>query len=222
MGPWAVYPPVGEAMADDRLRQLERRFRESGAVEDEAAWLRARVRAGELPEERLRLAARMGQAAAAAALGVPCGELGWRWAASSPEADLRVRCAAAALWVRARPTELMREASAVLDRLVVQPRKHPGKTVAVRRLRARLGDRLGALAPEESDVREALELVGLLAVGGAAIDDTLARTCENLRAAGARAPEQAVRDELIAWARGRGDPVRMRVEARRATPRERR
>jgi len=34
-------------VTDDRLRELERRFQETGAAEDEAAWLRARVRAGE-------------------------------------------------------------------------------------------------------------------------------------------------------------------------------
>lgn len=44
-------------MADDRLRELERRFRETGAAQDEAAWLRERLRAGALDEERLRLAA---------------------------------------------------------------------------------------------------------------------------------------------------------------------
>ncbi len=44
-------------MTDSNLRELERRFRASGSVEDEAAWLRERVRVGELPQERLELAA---------------------------------------------------------------------------------------------------------------------------------------------------------------------
>ena len=44
-------------MTDERLRELERCWRESGSVEDEAAWLRERVRVGELSEARLRLAA---------------------------------------------------------------------------------------------------------------------------------------------------------------------
>jgi len=51
-------------VADDHLRTLERRFRETGAVEDEAAWLRERVRAGVLPEARARLAAELGYPAA--------------------------------------------------------------------------------------------------------------------------------------------------------------
>lgn len=47
-------------MADDRLRALERRWKETGAAEDEAAWLREQVRHGDLPAERLRLAAYLG------------------------------------------------------------------------------------------------------------------------------------------------------------------
>ena len=44
-------------MSDVDLRDLERRFRETGSVEDEATWLRARVQAGELEQGRLDLAA---------------------------------------------------------------------------------------------------------------------------------------------------------------------
>jgi hypothetical protein len=51
-------------MADDRLRELERTFRRTGAVADEAVWLRARVQAGELTEGRLRLLAHLGHPAA--------------------------------------------------------------------------------------------------------------------------------------------------------------
>lgn len=47
-------------MADQRLRALERRWQASGSVEDEAAWLRERVRVGDLAEERLFLAAYLG------------------------------------------------------------------------------------------------------------------------------------------------------------------
>lgn len=45
-------------MSDSRLRTLERRWIETGRVEDEAAWLRERLRWGELSEEQLGLAAR--------------------------------------------------------------------------------------------------------------------------------------------------------------------
>ncbi|MBL4846492.1 MAG: hypothetical protein JKY65_13275, partial [Planctomycetes bacterium] len=45
-------------MADQVLRQIERRFRETGSSDDEAAYLQSRVRAGDLDPTRLRLAAR--------------------------------------------------------------------------------------------------------------------------------------------------------------------
>lgn len=48
---------------DDALRELERRWRASAAPEDEAAWLRARVRAGKLDPWRLELAAACGHPA---------------------------------------------------------------------------------------------------------------------------------------------------------------
>ena len=51
-------------MTDSHLRELERRFRASGSVEDEAAWLRARVQAGELEQSKLELAAYCGHAPA--------------------------------------------------------------------------------------------------------------------------------------------------------------
>lgn len=54
-------------MSDERMRQLERRWLESGAEEDETAYLHARVRAGDLPPERLEVAALVGHPAAVAA-----------------------------------------------------------------------------------------------------------------------------------------------------------
>lgn len=51
-------------MADERLRELERRWRETGAPGDEAAFLLERVRAGTLAREKLELAAWCGHAAA--------------------------------------------------------------------------------------------------------------------------------------------------------------
>lgn len=59
-------------MSDQRLRALERKYRESGTVEDEAAYLRERVRVGDLTLERLELAAY-------------CGHEGARRAAQSRE-----------------------------------------------------------------------------------------------------------------------------------------
>lgn len=69
-------------MTDANLRELERRFRTSGNVEDEAAWLRARLQAGEVSQERLQLAAQLEHLASIAlvqSLGKPdnvdCSEI---------------------------------------------------------------------------------------------------------------------------------------------------
>src|SRR5581483_5364002 len=56
-------------MSDTELRALERRWRETGALEDEVALLQARRRSGELTTERLELAAYLGSAAAPRILG---------------------------------------------------------------------------------------------------------------------------------------------------------
>ncbi len=56
-------------MSDARLRELERRWRESGKVEDHAAYLVEGVRAGTLREAMLELAAYCGNRAAELALG---------------------------------------------------------------------------------------------------------------------------------------------------------
>lgn len=51
-------------MSDQRLRALERRWRETGSIADEADYLLERVRVGELEQEWLELAASCGHAAA--------------------------------------------------------------------------------------------------------------------------------------------------------------
>lgn len=56
-------------MSDGLLRELEARWRRSGAAADEAAWLQARVRAGLLSPARLWFAGSLGHAPAAQALG---------------------------------------------------------------------------------------------------------------------------------------------------------
>ncbi|MCA9642758.1 MAG: hypothetical protein KC492_18805 [Myxococcales bacterium] len=47
-------------MTDSRLQELKRAWEASGSVEDEAAYLRERVRVGDLTQERLELAAYCG------------------------------------------------------------------------------------------------------------------------------------------------------------------
>ncbi|MEZ6185460.1 MAG: hypothetical protein R3F62_10670 [Planctomycetota bacterium] len=56
-------------MSDEGLRELERRWRQSGADEDGAAWFGARLRAGELSSCELRLQASLGDSAARLAYG---------------------------------------------------------------------------------------------------------------------------------------------------------
>jgi hypothetical protein len=51
-------------VSDEHLRELERRSKETGSPEDEAAWIRERVRIGELARERVELAAYCGHAGA--------------------------------------------------------------------------------------------------------------------------------------------------------------
>jgi len=56
-------------MSDSKWRELERRWRTSGSVDDEAAWLREGLRAGALSERRIATAAHLGSEAAGLALG---------------------------------------------------------------------------------------------------------------------------------------------------------
>jgi hypothetical protein len=55
-------------MSDRRLRELERRFRDTGSLEDEAAWLAERVRTRELRASRLHLCALLAHEASRLAL----------------------------------------------------------------------------------------------------------------------------------------------------------
>lgn len=55
-------------MSDEQLRELERRWKKTETVEDEAAYLRERLRVGELTETQLRLALYLGHPAAQMAL----------------------------------------------------------------------------------------------------------------------------------------------------------
>lgn len=82
-------------MSDAKLRELERRWQETGDVADEAALLAARARAGDLELDRLRLAAYLGHPGASAVdpkLVRPSGKKGRSrglldWARGVPLAD---------------------------------------------------------------------------------------------------------------------------------------
>jgi len=51
-------------MSDAQLRSLERRFKATGRIEDEAAWLRERIRIDDVDADRVRLARYLGHPAA--------------------------------------------------------------------------------------------------------------------------------------------------------------
>ncbi|MCW8137454.1 MAG: hypothetical protein KIT58_00945 [Planctomycetota bacterium] len=57
-------------MSDQKLRELERRWRETGSPDDKAAYLLERVRVGDLTQERLELAAYCGHEGARRAVGL--------------------------------------------------------------------------------------------------------------------------------------------------------
>lgn len=84
---------------DDELRELERRWRRSGEPGDQARWLQARLRAGELRAPRLKLAAALGHAGAGLAspgAATPLSALGEQLGACSAEALTRALAAVAA------------------------------------------------------------------------------------------------------------------------------
>lgn len=110
-------------MVDASLRELERRFRVTGRIEDEVAWLLARVRAGSLEPSRLELAAYCGHAASlvvrpGAAQGGPAFDP-WsrgleRW---GREPCVRAACVAARhalVKACAPPSELLESTAAAL------------------------------------------------------------------------------------------------------------
>ena len=78
-------------MTDARLRELERKWHESGSAEDEAAWLRERVRVGDSSEGRLRLAAYWGHPPALEALQLSPNALSQPVAAVVSDLDLEER-----------------------------------------------------------------------------------------------------------------------------------
>lgn len=100
-------------MADDQLRELERRFRASGSIDDERRWLGERLRAGTITRERLEVAAHAGHEAARAVLG-----------AAPPPDDL-------VPWLEpmeARGLDVSLRATLAIARLVIVPAPRGGTT----------------------------------------------------------------------------------------------
>ena len=83
-------------MSDARLRELERRWKETNSPDDEAAYLLERVRVGDLTRERLELAAYLGNAGSRAVVGqrarqVPTDILRWVEQLDAFGADVALR-----------------------------------------------------------------------------------------------------------------------------------
>lgn len=98
-------------MSDERLRQAERLFQETGSVEDEARYLLERVRAGSLNRERLELAAYCGHEASKLAVGGQEPEIaaGGGWEAQRDQATA---------WLLAVPRPFSRRVALICARLV--------------------------------------------------------------------------------------------------------
>ncbi|MCO5170926.1 MAG: hypothetical protein M9894_31745 [Planctomycetes bacterium] len=212
-------------MSDARLREAERRWRESGALADEAAWLRERARAGALTDEALRLAAYVGHAAAAAALASPplapayvqawiYGLQPWGVEACQRAAIAAARRALVRVPPGTRRGRYARSALARVERLVTglpplpplpwdphvldddpSPRERAAFEAA-----CAVGETVHEVARVAQDAR-AFEASAR--AGGAVIRAVEATDEPTVRA--------AVRDEVAAWALGERDPVLSRV-----------
>lgn len=99
-------------MTDHRLRDLERRWRESRSDADEAAWVTERLRAGLLSPGWLELAARLGYGAARLILGMP--PLARSVEVSPGVEEFQRRLAETIAWCESRRQGSERERSSVL------------------------------------------------------------------------------------------------------------
>ncbi|MGE0711538.1 MAG: hypothetical protein AB7N76_30105 [Planctomycetota bacterium] len=223
-------------MSDERLRELTRRFDESGALEDEVALLHEQVRAGVLDLERVRLAVRLGSEAARQvdpdpplpqAEGAP-----WRL----PEEALHEAPLLRAAWVACHVATLAWEAvfprdpelPAALDlarRWILGP--EPALAIEARRHLERAQEALEQRVTEgfELEVAPTPQLQPLQRANYClrALNDLLAAIAlapgsdrrphllraidRSGRATHIRAVKSSLERHLLEWALGRGDPV---------------
>lgn len=86
-------------VTDRKLRELERKWKESGTTDDEAAYLAERVRVGDLSPKRLKLAAHCGHVGARKALE-PHAPLAWSLE-SVPAFVLNLKSFGSSAWLHA-------------------------------------------------------------------------------------------------------------------------
>jgi hypothetical protein len=213
-------------MSDTKLRDLERRWKETGTVDDEAAYLLERVRVGDLGRERLELAAYCGHEGASRAsphaTRHPSGEslqsmshaIASRWGAE-PVARMLVCLAriAAPVWIDTFPEDRrpLDALDAIEDHLACPCAAH-----AEVMERAQRQASAAAHAVYETHSREA---VVALAVSNAAQylegKGVMGTSIKQLTGfLGDLYRREAVWNELIPWALGRPDPVFERVRCR--------
>jgi len=207
-------------VSDADLREMERRFRETGSVEDEAAWLLERVRAGELEQNRLDLAACLGHEASGG--GAPASEdapnhlemlKALRLAGTETVARAAVGAARRVLhyWTEAYPTDTRPESAieAAENWILCQCQTHLDRAEqAALDVPRMVGSGGAALRPGWA-ARTAF-YTALIGAGraGEAVSEALETGLSSEEVC------QVVGRELIPWALGYSDPVRERVEAR--------
>lgn len=215
-------------MSDGQLHELERRWRETRSTPDETAWLRERVRAGQLSEARLELAASCGHPAAERACGISSasaapglGEmlagLARFGASESPVAAVAARCATLAIaqFPGQAPEALARAAAAIAEHEQCPCEAHRS---ALFLLSSQLG-RLAATRRQGDDPRAATLLKALYhlsaAINKAAKvqhDPALEQVRQGLEAARRSGLDdaeltEAVRGGLVSWALAVPPPV---------------
>lgn len=202
-------------MTDARLRALERRWRETGASADHACYLVERLRTGELPVDRARLAAYLGDPAAREALGI---------APETEAASQRAWAAGLHAWRDPVPARVaLAAARAVLpvfDRgLNPDPRPRralrAGEACIVCPCEAHL-----ARATTASEDAEAIATDDAGTAVWAAVRSSFGESAEDLleaavvaagRVAGIVAVRSAVRDSVVPWALKYDDPLARRM-----------
>lgn len=208
-------------MGDARLRDLERCYRESGAEDDLERWLVERLRAGELDRDRLRVAADLGSAAAARAIDAPVppavGRFSPRLVDLDVELVLRIYAAAA----RGRLEEQLARPG-VAPATEGWPKDY---RVAVEAAEEQV------VCPCEGHVALAISAAVELQKGRhRPFGEALLTIRRAARAAVARerravlalrprfrpGDRSAVRNDVVPWLLGVGDPLRARVVGRRA------
>ena len=171
-------------MTDERLRELERRWKVSGAIDDEVELLRERSRRGDLMRANLELAAYLGAEAA-----VRCGFPAIPGAVEHPDWVAAVRAASFTAYLRALvavaqrwPTRADGSGARDVPRIELEICSPivSGQT-------ARVGPDPRSLPALERYVAEVADEVPTSELRG------------------------AVRDELVPWLLGHDDPVAQRV-----------